>query len=357
MKIRAAVCRAFGEPLSVEEIDLAAPKAGEVTVRLEAVAICHSDISYAKGDWGGPLPAVYGHEAAGRVEAVGDGVDLEPGTPVLVTLIRSCGHCIPCATGHPVACEIGTDTTGHPLSNGDEAVWQAMYSGAFAEAVTVHRSQVVPIPEGMPMDEASLLSCGVITGVGAVVNTGAFRAGQDVVVIGAGGVGLNAIQGARIAGARRIVAVDLVASKLEDAKVFGATDVVDGADAPWKAAKRVLGRGADLVVVTVGVNVAYEQAGRYLANGGRIVAVGMPPSDTSAALEPVIMAAANQGIVGSKMGETVIARDIPWMVDLWSQGRLKLRELVSQHWTLDEINEAMADTAAGGARRNVVMFR
>ena len=358
MKIKAAVCREHGKPLSIEQIDLAAPKAGEVTVRLEAVAICHSDISYAKGDWGGPLPAVYGHEAAGRIEALGEGVTGHAvGDPVVVTLIRSCGHCAPCAAGRPVACAESPDMLAHPLSGTDgEQVWQAMASGAFAEAVTVHRSQIAAIPEDMPMDQACLLSCGVITGVGAVVNSGRLRAGEDVVVIGAGGVGLNAIQGARIAGARRIVAVDLNEAKLEDAKAFGATDGATG-DAPWRAAKQALGKGADLVVVTVGSNAAYEQAPRYLAPGGRVVAVGMPPSDTTAALEPVIIAAAGQQIVGSKMGDTVVARDIPWMVDMWAQGRLKLAELVSRTWGLDEINEAIADTAAGAARRNVIRLK
>ena len=357
--IRAALCRAFGQPLTIEELRLAPPRAGEVTVDLGAVAICHSDISLADGDWGGPLPAVYGHEAAGRVSAVGEGVTGRAvGDRVIVTLIRACGACVSCASGRPVLCADSPDQRTHPLALPDGApVTQSMYSGAFAEAVTVHASQTAPVPEALPMAAASLLSCGVVTGVGAAVNAARVRPGQDVVVIGAGGVGLNAIQGARIAGARRIVAVDLVASKLEDARAFGATDgVLASGEKPWRAVREALGRGADAVLVSVGSVRAYEEAPRYLAPGGRVVAVGMPPSGATSAVEPVILAAAGQGVIGSRMGDVVLSRDIPWMVDLWSQGRLKLEELVSRTWTLDQINEAIADTRAGAARRNVILF-
>ena len=311
--IRAAVCRAFGEPMTIEEVHLAPPRLGEVTVRLEAVAICHSDISYAAGDWGGALPAVYGHEAAGRVEALGEGAPagLAIGDPVIVTLIRACGHCAPCATGVPTQCETPADPA-HPLSLPDGApLVAAMNCGAFAEAVTVHASQVARVPADMPMDAACLLSCGVITGIGAAVNAARLRAGQDVVVIGAGGVGLNAIQGARIAGARRIVAVDLSAQKGEDAMEFGATHFVRARGAPWPEVRRILGRGADAVLVTVGSISAYEQAPRYLAPSGRLIAVGMPPSGATAAVEPVILAFNGQGVIGSKMGDAVLARDIP----------------------------------------------
>ena len=357
--VRAAVCRAFGAPLVIEDLRLAPPRAGEVRVRIEAVAVCHSDIHYAEGAWGGALPAVYGHEAAGRVTDLGAGVDwLAPGQPVLVTLIRACGRCAPCASGAPTRCAAPPGEPGHPLTTPDGApVTQAMNAGAFAEAVTVHASQLAPIPEDLPMDAACLLSCGVITGVGAAVNAARVRPGQDVVVIGAGGVGLNAIQGARIAGARRIVAVDLIEAKLEAARAFGATDAVPAGQAkPWREAKAALRRGADAVLVTVGAVAAYEAAPRYLAPGGRVVAVGMPPSGATAAYEPVALAAASTGLVGSLMGETVLARDIPWMVDLWRQGRLELEALVSRRWRLDEIDAAIADTRAGAARRNVIVL-
>ena len=357
--IRAAVCRAFGAPMAIETLHLAPPRAGEVRVRVEAVAVCHSDISYAEGAWGGALPAVYGHEAAGRVTDLGPGVSgLAPGDPVIVTLIRSCGRCAPCASGRPTYCATPPEAPGHPLATPEGGpVHQAMDSGAFAEAVTVHASQVAPIPEDLPMDAACLLSCGVITGVGAAVNAARVRPGQDVVVIGAGGVGLNAIQGARIAGARRIVAVDLQESKLEAAREFGATDAVPAGDGkPWRAARAALGRGADAVIVTVGAASAYETAPRYLDPSGRVVAVGMPHSGATASYEPVVIAATGTGVVGSRMGDTVLARDIPWMVDLWRQGRLLLEPLISGRWRLDQIDEAIADTREGCARRNVIVL-
>jgi len=357
-RIRAAVCHAFDTPLTVEQVDLRAPTGREVEVTLDAVAICHSDISYARGDWGGPLPTVYGHEAAGRITAVGPGADRHTlGQTVVVTLIRACGSCPSCAAGTPVACETPSAPEG-PLSMPDgSGLTQSMNCGAFAEKVVVDQSQIVAIPADMPMAPASLLACGVITGVGAVVNSAALRPGQDVVVIGAGGVGLNAIQGARIAGARRIVAVDLNPSKLDDAREFGATDTVLATeDKPWRSVFKALGRGADVVLVTVGAIPAYDSAPRYLAPKGRVIMVGMPHSGAKSSYEPVILAAIGAGMIGTKMGDTVIARDIPWMIDLYGQGRLKLDELVSRTWSLDQINEAIADTLSGAARRNVIVF-
>ena len=216
-RIKAAVCHEFGKPLHVEDIDLRAPENDEIEVTLGAVAICHSDISFANGDWGGFLPAVYGHEAAGRVSAVGNNVrGLNVGDHVVVTLIRACGHCSNCTGGAPTICETPVDGVEGPIKTAEGApLMQAMSCGAFAEKVVVAQSQDVKIPESVPFASASLLACGVITGVGAVVNAAALRPGQDVVVIGAGGVGLNAIQGARIAGARRIVAVDMSEEKLK----------------------------------------------------------------------------------------------------------------------------------------------
>ena len=232
-----------------------------------------------------------------------------------------------------------------------------MACGAFAEKVVVEQSQVVKFNADLQFDAASLLACGVITGVGAVVNAANFRAGQDAVVIGCGGVGLNAIQGARISGARRIVAVDMTEDKLEIAREFGATDTVLASEGkPWRTAKKAMGRGADAVFVTVGVSEVYNNAPRYLAYGGKVVMVGMPKSGESSIYEPVMMSAVNQGLVGSKMGNVVIKRDIPWMVDLYQQGRLKLDELISGRWQLDQINKAIENTKTGTARRNVIVF-
>jgi S-(hydroxymethyl)glutathione dehydrogenase/alcohol dehydrogenase len=358
--IKAAVCHAFGAPLNIEDVQLRAPEAGEIEVALDAVAICHSDISYADGSWGGSLPAVYGHEAAGHITATGPGVTgLNVGDPVIVTLIRACGQCPSCGAGRPTGCETPFDGDHGALKTADGGkLHQAMACGAFAEAVVVHHSQAVKIPAGMKMDSASLLACGVVTGVGAVVNAADLRPGQDVVVIGAGGVGLNAIQGARIAGARRIVAVDMTEEKLDIARGFGATDgVLATADKPWRAAKDAIGRGADAVFVTVGAARAYNDAPRYLAGGGKLIMVGMPATGDASTYEPASFAAAGQSLVGSKMGDVVIKRDIPWMIDLYAQGRLQLDELISQRWSLDQINEAIADTRTGTAKRNVILLR
>ena len=358
--IKAAVCHAFGEPLIIEDILLRAPQMGEVEVAIDAVAICHSDITYADGGWGGSLPAVYGHEAAGRITAVGGGVTgLAVGDSVVVTLIRACGGCPTCAGGQPTQCETHYDGDKGPITTAEGGkLHQAMATGGFAEAVVVDQKQVAKIGDSIPKDAASLIACGVITGVGAVVNAARLRAGQDVVVIGAGGVGLNAIQGARIAGARRIVAVDMSEEKLEMARDFGATDgVLATEEKPWKAAFKAMGgKGADAVIVTVGAIPAYDQAPRYLGRGGMVIMVGMPHSDAYSSYEPAVLAALGQGMVGSKMGDVVIQRDIPWMVDLYEQGRLKLDELISGRWTLEQINEAISDTKTGAARRNVIMF-
>jgi Zn-dependent alcohol dehydrogenase len=356
--IEAAVCRSFGAPLTLERVALSSPQGREVEVAIDAVAICHSDISLADGGWGGALPSIFGHEAAGRVVAAGPGVaDIEPGDPVIVTLIRHCGSCSACATGRPVLCEAKGAGDGPLTTPAGEPMGQGLSTAAFAERVVVDRSQVVRVPADVPAEAACLLACGVLTGVGAVVNTARLRAGEDVVIVGAGGVGLNAIQGARIAGARRIVAVDVADAKLESALAFGATDAVLADEAPWKAARRALGRGADVVLVAVGAIAAYETATRYLGSGGRLVAVGMPHSGQTAAWEPVVLAALGQSVTGSLMGDCVPERDVAWMVDLYRQGRLKLDELISGRWSLDRINEAIADTRTGQARRNVILLR
>ncbi len=356
-EVQAAVCTAFGAPLQIETLHLADPGPGEVQVKLAACAICHSDITFADGGWGGDLPAVYGHEAAGHVTAVGAGVtQYAVGDAVLVSLIRACGTCPSCATGRPVLCT--TSRAGGPLQRPDGTpVVAAMNCGAFADHVTVDASQMAKLPGDMPLDVASLLSCGVITGIGAVVHTAKVRAGETVVVIGAGGVGLNAIQGARIAGAARIVAVDMQPSKLDDALEFGATDGLLATDPkPWAKLRRIAPNGADAVLVTVGAIPAYETAPKYLGFGGRLVAVGMPHTGQTASWGPDVVAYMGTQFTGSKMGDVVLSRDIPWMVDLYSQGRLQLDSLISGRWRLDQINEAIADTKSGKARRNVILF-
>jgi len=357
-KIRAAVSHTFKASLTIEEVDLRAPESGEVEVTLEACAICHSDITFLEGGWGGRLPAVYGHEAAGRITAMGDGVKgYALGDAVLVTLVRACGACAPCASGAPVACDGDISMDGPITLTDGTPVVQAMACGAFAEKVVVQPSQLAPLPDDIAMDVASLLACGVITGVGAVVNSAQLRPGQTAVVIGAGGVGLNAIQGARIAGAAKIIAVDMVEEKLDAAMEFGATHGVMATGEPWEQVRTLTdGKMADAVFVTVGAVPAYQSAMNYLNAGGKMMMVGMPHNDAQVTYEPANIAAYGQSMIGSKMGDVVLSRDIPWLIDLYQQGRLKLDELISGRWSLDQINEAIEDTKSGAARRNVILF-
>lgn len=356
--IKAAVATAFGQGLMLEDLQLRAVGPGEVQVKIEAVAICHSDITYVDGGWGGDLPAVYGHEAAGVIEAVGTGAPYQVGDRVIVTLIQSCGTCAVCGSGDQVYCGSYTPTPSVLMRADGTPVTQGLKTGAFAERVVVHHSQTARLPATVAADVGALLACGVPTGFGAAVNTAQVRPGDNVVVIGAGGVGLNAIQGARIAGAGRIVAVDLEPSKLKDAKEFGATDgVLASEPKPWRLAQAAMrGQKADHVFVTVGAIPAYQTALRFLKPRGTVYAVGMPHSGSQAVYEPDMLGATGQGVRGSLLGEVVLSRDIPYMIDLYEQNRLKLDELISKRWRFDQINEAMDDTRAGKARRNVIVF-
>lgn len=359
--MKAAVCREFGKPLVIEEVALSDAGPGEVRVKIKATAICHSDISYADGFWGGDLPAIYGHECAGVVEVVGSGViNVKVGDHVVVTLIRSCGHCRACSSGNPVICDTKfpldaktplTDSTGHPIM-------QALRTGGFAEYVVVHESQIVSVPATVPFTSASLLACGVITGFGAVTNTAKVPPGSHVVVIGTGGVGLNAIQGARVSGAQTIIAVDIADNKLEAARSFGATHGVNSKSANVAVRVRELtgGRGADYVFVTVGIKSAFDQSYGMLSKGGTVVLVGMPASGVMSEIDPGTMAAYSQNILGSKMGSARIQVDIPNLVALYEQGRIKLDELVTKTYPLEEINEAIAAVKRGDALRNVIIF-
>lgn len=359
--MKAAVCRAFDAPLEIADIDLRPPEPGEVEIGIAACAVCHSDIHGMDGAWGGYLPAVYGHEAAGYVTAVGAGpAGLEIGDPVLVTPIRACGSCPSCADGHPATCETPYDRVqGSPLRDRDGTpIEQGISAAAFAERVVVDRSQVQKLPSGIGMEAACLLSCGVITGFGAVANTADVKPGSTVVVVGAGGVGLNSIQAAAIAGAARVIAVDPVREKLDGAREFGATDTVPATDDDADRRIRELtgGRGADTVLVTVGTAEAYRKALRFLAPRGQLIAVGMPPSDAWADWSPADLSYLGQGIRGSCLGDTVLSRDIPALIELYRQGRLKLDELVTGRYPLERINDAIGDTRAGGSRRNVILF-
>lgn len=359
--MKAAVCREFGAPLVVEDVFLTPPAAGEVVIKLSACAICHSDITFMDGGWGGTLPQVFGHEAAGTVIAVGDGVQLaEIGDRVLVTLIRSCGHCNSCESGEPYICStpFESDDQTRITSPEGENILQGLKTGAFCEQVVVDQSQVVKIPDTMPMDAASLLSCGVVTGMGAVVNTAKVPYGASVVVIGCGGVGLNSIQGAAIVGANPVIAVDLVEKKLAAATDFGATHCINGLkENVVENVRKITGTGgADYVFVAAGSSKAFEQGLELLNSSGTLVIVGMPPTGDTMEVEAGNIAAAGQRILGSKMGSTRLRVDIPKLIALYNQGKLKLDELISGRYPLDQINEAIDEVRADKALRNVIIF-
>jgi Zn-dependent alcohol dehydrogenase len=359
--MKAAVCREFGQPLVIEDLELDPPQANEVQVKIKACAICHSDIHYAEGAWGGQLPAVYGHEAAGVVVDTGQGVGtVRRGDHVVVTLVRSCGTCFFCRRGSPHLCEtiFPLDERGRLHSNQGEPVLQALRTAGFAEEVVVHESQVVAIPNEMSMESASLMACGVITGLGAVVNTAKVPTGSSVVVVGTGGVGLNAVQGAVLSGASPIIALDVLDNKLAAARDFGATHTVNPAQEDAAAAIRALtgGRGADYVFVTVGSGPAMQAAPGYLRKIGTLVLVGMPASGVKLALEAANLADAEHIVMGSKMGSSRIQNDIPKLVELYQQGRLKLDELVTETYPLEQINDAISAVTRGEALRNVIVF-
>ncbi len=359
--MKAAVCYEFGKPLVVEEIEIDPPRTGEVKVKLASCAICYSDIHYMEGAWGGTLPAVYGHEAAGIVEEAGPGVSqAKPGDRVVVSLLRSCGRCFFCAQGDPNLCEtvFPLDRERRLRGKDGQAIFQGLRTGAFAEYAVVEQSQVVPITDEIPFDCAALLSCGVITGLGAVVNTAQVPMGSSVVVIGTGGVGLNSVQGAALAGAQPIVAIDISNAKLETARTFGATHGVNPKQEDSEAAVRALtqGRGADYVFVTVGSAEAIEQGLGLLRRAGTLVVVGMPASGIKAEIEAVTFANNSQRMLGSKMGSARLNVDIPKLVALYRQGRLKLDQLITARYPLEDINLAIAESKRGEALRNVIVF-
>ena len=361
-RIRAAVCHAFGEPLRIEEVDLRRPGIGEVGVRVVACAVCHSDIAYLRGTWGGSLPAVFGHEVAGVVEEVGAGVaGLSEGDHVVVALVRSCGRCVPCLAGKPALCEGQSSlplSLDSPLRLPDGTrVEQGLRTGGFAEQVTVHASQVVPIPAEVPLECAALLGCGVITGVGAVLRTAAVEVGSSVGVIGVGGVGLNAVQGAVLAGAGLIVCVDLIEAKLTAARNLGATHTCNSSEQDVEAVVADLtgGRGLEHVIVTAASVAAVKQALALVATGGSVVLVGMPPNAT-VAIDPETIAERGLRILGSKVGSSQPQLDIPRLARLYLQGRLRLDELISGRFPLERIEEAIGTAERGEALRAVIVL-
>jgi Zn-dependent alcohol dehydrogenase len=357
------VCYEFGQPLVVEDVDIDPPRTGEVKVRMAATAICHSDIHLVKGEWGGKLPVVAGHEAAGVVESIGEGVTLvKRGDHVVVSLLRACGRCFYCATGAPHVCEgeFALQTESRLRNRRGEPIEHGIRTAAFAEYAIVDQSQVVPVPEDMPLDRAALLACGVITGLGAVFNTAGVPPSSSVVVIGTGGVGLNAIQGAALSGAHPIIAIDLLDNKLAAARAFGATHTINVAqiDSPDNAVRNLTsGRGADYVFVTVGSPKAVHQGFYMLRREGTLVIVGLP--ETAATISVPVTDFVFDGprrVMGSAMGSTRLSVDVPRLVALYRHGRLKLDELITDRYPLDQINEAIAAVERGQALRNVIVF-
>ena len=359
--MRAAVSRTFGAPLVIEDVSIAVPGPTDVLVDIAACAICHSDVSYMDGAWGGHLPMIFGHEASGIVSDVGaDVTDLARGDSVVVTLVRSCRTCFFCRAGDQPMCETTFRLDREPpLHSADgQEIRQGLRTAAFAEQVLVHRSQVVVVPSEMPKDVAALLGCGVVTGFGAVNNTARVPPGASVVVVGVGGVGLNCIQGAVHAGAQVVVAIDLLDHKLDTARLVGATAAVNAnkQDVATVVADVTEGRGADYVFVAAGTASAVEHAMPLMRRAGRLVIVGMPPTGDLASIDTTDLADKGQQILGSKMGAVDIARDIPLLSDLYETGRLKLDELITDRYRLDEINDAVDSARAGEAVRNVIVF-
>lgn len=363
IEMQAAVCRRFGEPLAIETLRLDPPREGEVRVKVLASSICHSDIIYMDGGWGGDVPAVFGHEVAGVVTDVGPAAgatDIGPGDRVLVSLLRSCGRCEFCESGVPTQCtaEFAIDSTPRLTDAGGRPVRAGLRVGGFAESVVVDASQVVRIPPCVADEAACLISCGVMTGFGAAINTAKVQVGDSVAVLGCGGVGLNCVQGAALAGALPLVAIDVTDDKLAQARAFGATDTVNAAHGDVLSRARALTdeRGFDVVMTAVGSARAIEQALGLLAPNGALVAVGMPPDDERVSLAATRLAHHGQSILGCKMGDARLRIDVPKLFRLYRNGRLRLDELISSRRPLSEINTSIDLARRSRNLRHVVVF-
>ena len=358
--MKAAVLREFGAPLSVEDVILVPPGPEEVRVRVSACAICHSDIRAIAGGWGGPLPAVYGHEAAGVVLHAGPGPSrLKTGDTVVVHLVRHCGACQACVRGEPTICASPAPRNDPgPIRDGaGDGIAQGFRTGAFAEEVVVHHSQVVKVPPSLPRECAALLGCGVMTGFGAVVNTANVRAGESVAVFGTGGVGMNCIQGAAISGAELVIAVDRSDRKLSLARTLGATHTINALrEDSVELVRDLTGGGADCAIATVVVDSVFAASCASIRRGGRMVIVGMADDGTTVSIDPTFISDRGIRILGSKMGGGHPLVDIPSLVALHRAGRLRLEELVSGRHPLHLINEALDECRQGAPVRNMILF-
>ncbi len=363
--MKAAVLHEVGKPLVIEDIEIDPPKEGEVGVKIAASGICHSDYSVAHGVLLSPLPVVLGHEAAGVVEAVGPGVTgLEVGDHVIAALSPSCDRCVMCGENKPFLCsEMGKilsessmlDGTTR-LRRGTNRVHQMAGIASFAERAVIPAGAAIKIPKDVPLETVCLIGCGVTTGTGAALNTASIRPGDSVAVVGCGGVGLSIIQGARIAGAEIIVAVDPIAEKRDLALSVGATHGVDpfNEDAP-RAVRKITGLGAHHAFEALGKLETIEAAYKMLRPSGTAVVVGMPPVRESV---PVRVGGLflEKKITGSAYGSAVPRRDIPKFVDYYQRGELKLDEMITQRIPLERVNDAFEEMGRGEGARSVIVY-
>ena len=361
--MRAAVLEECPGDLVIDELSLTAPEPDEVMIQTVACGLCHSDLHMIDGHLPTPVPAVLGHEAAGIVQAVGENVtEFAPGDRVVSCLSMFCGTCRECLVGHTWLCEqrqsLGRRSDGSSrIRRGDIEVAQMTGLGAFAEEMLVHRNAIVGVPDELPLELGALLGCAVITGVGSVVNGARLRPGSTVAVIGCGGVGLNIVQGAVIAGAERIIAIDLNPEKLALATVFGATDVINGAETDAvQAVLELTGGGVDASFEAIGLPATAQQAFRMIRPGRTAYLVGLPAAGATIELPGTAMLVQARGLQGLFMGSNNFKRDIPMLANLYLQGRLKLDELVAAKIDLEQVNEGYAAMRRGTEARSVIVF-
>jgi S-(hydroxymethyl)glutathione dehydrogenase/alcohol dehydrogenase len=358
---RAAILETSPGELVIDEVEVGDVGPREVLVRTTAAGLCHSDLHFMQGLYPYMLPMVSGHEAAGVVEAVGSDVtDFRVGDHVVSCVSGFCGQCRWCLTGRPYLCDKVGITRGFDgpasLTRDGERVFPFFELGCFAEVMLVHEHFLVQVTDDIALETAALIGCGVTTGVGAVLNTASVRPGDTVAVLGCGGIGLNAIQAARIAGASRIIAVDRLASKLELARQFGATDVVDASnDDPVGVVVELTGGGVDHAIEAIGLKVTAEQAFAMLGKDGTATVIGMVPIGQKLELDATSLISGKR-IQGSNMGSNRFRIDIPRYVEWYLDGRLELDALVSATMPLAEINEGFAKLASGEVARQLVTF-
>ncbi|MFM0229599.1 Zn-dependent alcohol dehydrogenase [Paraburkholderia sediminicola] len=360
--MKAAVLNRISGGFEIEDVEIDAPRGREVLVAVRAAGLCHSDLHLAQSDYGIPLPAVLGHELAGVVEGIGPDVsEFAVGDHVVGSLIQFCGHCFPCIVGNTWQCDHPEKTlraTGpHSRLNArGHAVTQVFGMGAFAEQSLVHENQLVRIPKDVPFAQASVLGCGTVTGIGAVFNTARVRPGETVAVVGVGGVGLNVVAGARLAGAKRIIAVDNQPKKEALARSFGATDFVDARQCDSvDAVISATSGGVDHTFEAIGLKQTMQQAVRMTRKGGAMYVIGLPKPGTELSVEVHPELIRRQiTIRGVFMGSTNIKHDIPMYAEFYRQGRLDLDRLISREINLREINDAYRALESGELARSVI---